>query len=129
MCNWGIKGEIFSFSLSSPFHSLALYASFTFHSFTSFSLSLSFSLSPLSPFHSLSLFLSLHLFFSFTSFSLISSLSLSLFSIFISRVSNGRFRPCFIIFGSVLVWNLTLRSKIVWKGIYDNLCLPKMLID
>ena len=64
----GIKGEIFAFSLSSPFHSLPL------------SLSLFISLSPLS----------------LSYLPLSPSLSLALISIFLSGVSNGRFRPCFV---------------------------------
>ena len=71
----------------------------------SLSLTLSLSLSPLSLFLSLSLSLTLSLSLSlspslylsfYLSFSL--SPSLSLLSIILFGVSNGRFRPCFIIF-------------------------------
>ena len=70
----GIKGKIFSFSLSSPFHSLSIY------------ISLSLFLYP-SPFH-------LSLFLLSPSLSLLLSFFLSLLCVFLSGVSNGRFRHC-----------------------------------
>ena len=85
----GIKEEIFSFSLSPTFHSLSLYAS-PFHSL-SLSIPLPFTLSLISHSLSLSFYLSLSLSF-YLSLSL--SFSLSLLSIFLSGVSNGRFRHC-----------------------------------
>ena len=98
MCNQPLFALYFSIweilrGVYSPFHSLSLYP---FHLFLSLSLSLSLSLfiSLISPSLSISIPPSLYLSF-YLSFSL--SPSLSLISIILFGVSNGRFRPCFLI--------------------------------